>query len=124
METLLWILQGLLAAVFLITGLTKLTQSRARMAAGPMEWAADVTDEQFRAIGAAEVLGAVGLILPEPLDVAPMLTPIAAVGLAATMVVAAVTHARRGEWSRVVAPLVLLALALLVAVGRVGPYSL
>ena len=54
METLLWILQALLAAVFLITGATKLTQPRLRMATGPMEWAADITDDQFRAIGAAE----------------------------------------------------------------------
>jgi uncharacterized membrane protein YphA (DoxX/SURF4 family) len=124
METLLWILQALLAAVFLITGLTKLTQPRVRMAAGAMEWAADVTDNQFRAIGAVEVLGAIGLILPGALDVAPMLTPIAAVGLAATMVVAVVTHARRGEMSRIPAPLILLVMALVVAVARFGPYSL
>jgi uncharacterized membrane protein YphA (DoxX/SURF4 family) len=124
METLLWILQALLGAVFLITGLTKLTQPRVRMAAGPMEWAADVTDNQFRAIGAVEVLGAIGLILPAALDIAPMLTPIAAVGLAATMIVAVVTHLGRGEMSRILAPLILLVMALVVAVARFGPYSL
>jgi uncharacterized membrane protein YphA (DoxX/SURF4 family) len=118
MDTLLWILQALLAAVFLITGATKLTQPRVRMAAGPMEWAEDVTDDQFRAIGAAEVLGAIGLVLPAALDIAPALTPIAAVGLAATMTVALVTHVRRGETSRIVPPLILLVLAWIVAVAR------
>ena len=80
MNTVLWIVQGLLAAVFLATGLTKLTQSRAKMAAGPMRWAADVTDAQFRAIGALEVLGAIGLIVPAALGVAPILTAFAASG--------------------------------------------
>ena len=44
METTLWIVQVLLAVIFLVTGLTKLTQPRAKMAAGPMRWAADVSD--------------------------------------------------------------------------------
>jgi uncharacterized membrane protein YphA (DoxX/SURF4 family) len=120
MSTPLWILQSFLAAVFLLTGLTKLTHSRAKLAAGPMSWAQDVSDDEFRAIGLAEVLGAAGLILPAALGIAHALTPIAAIGLAATMVVAAVTHARRGEWNRLAVPLILLGLALIVAVGRFG----
>ncbi len=48
MNTLLWILQCLLAAVFLTTGATKLIQPRGKLAAGSMSWAEDVTDEQFR----------------------------------------------------------------------------
>jgi hypothetical protein len=39
------------------------TAPRAKMAAGPMKWAADVTDRQFRTIGLLEVLGAIGLIV-------------------------------------------------------------
>ena len=61
MDTVLWIVQILLAGLFLITGLTKLTQPRLKMAAGPMRWAADTTDRRFRAIGLLEVLGALGL---------------------------------------------------------------
>ena len=124
MNTLLWIVQGLLAAVFLVTGLTKLTQSRAKMVAGPMRWAADVTDAQFRAIGALEVLGAVGLIVPAALGVAPILTAFAAVGLVLTMVAAIAIHRRMGETERIAVPLVVLALALVVAVERFGAYSL
>ena len=124
METALWIVQVLLAAVFLVTGATKLTQPRAKMAAGPMSWAQDVTDGQFRAIGLAEVLGAVGLVLPGALDIAPVLTPIAATGLAITMIFAALTHLRLGETSRAVAPLILFLLLAFVAIERFGPHSL
>jgi DoxX-like family len=124
METALWVVQGVLAATFLATGTVKLTRPRRQLAAGMMKWAADVTDAQFRAIGLAEVLGAAGLILPGVLGIATVLTPLAAVGLALTMVGAAVTHLRLGEADRLVVPLALLALCLFVAIMRFGPYSL
>src|SRR5689334_5978409 len=124
MNTALWILQGALAALFLVTGLTKLTQPREKLAAGPMRWAADVTDTQFRAIGLLEVAGAVGLVVPAALGIAPGLTVLAALGLVLTMVGAVATHARYGEISHLAVPLVVLGLALLVAVERIGPHSL
>ena len=120
MNTVLWIVQILLAGLFLITGLTKLTQPRLKMAAGPMRWAADTTDRQFRAIGLLEVLGAMGLILPSALGIAPGLVPLAAVGLALTMVGAIATHVRYKEVVRVGVPVVVLGLALFVAIGYVG----
>ena len=58
METALWTTQLLLAAIFFATGLTKLTQPRAQLAAGPMGWAAELTDVEFRTVGLLEVLGA------------------------------------------------------------------
>jgi uncharacterized membrane protein YphA (DoxX/SURF4 family) len=122
-DTLVWVIQIALAAIFLITGLTKLTQPRRKMAAGPMKWAARVTDRQFRAIGFVEILGAVGLILPAALGIAPLLTPLAAVGLVLTMIGATVTHVRLGETDRLAAPLVVLALALFAAVELFGTYS-
>jgi DoxX-like family len=100
--------------------LTKLSQPRAQLAAGPMGWAADVTDLEFRTVGLLEVLGALGLVLPGALGVAPLLTPLAAVGLAMTMIGAIVTHVRMGETDRLAVPLVLLALTLLVAIARFG----
>lgn len=124
METALWITQALLAAIFLATGLTKLTQPRLKLAAGPMSWAADVTDDQFRAVGLLEVAGALGLIMPAATGVAPLLTPLAAVGLALTMVGAIVTHLRYGESERLAAPIVLFALCLFVAVERFGALTL
>ena len=124
METALWTAQVLLAAIFLATGLTKLTQPRAQMAAGPMGWAAGVSDVEFRAVGLLEVLGALGLVLPGGLGIAPLLTPLAAVGLALTMIGAIATHLRMGETDRLAVPIVLLALTLFVAVERFGPHSL
>ena len=120
MDTALWIVQGLLAAIFLATGTTKLTQPRERLAAGPMGWAADVTDAQFRTIGLLEVFGAAGLVLPGLLGVAPALTGLAALGLALTMVGAIRTHLSMGEADRVAPAAMLLVLALLVAVERLG----
>jgi uncharacterized membrane protein YphA (DoxX/SURF4 family) len=119
MDTGLWIVQALLAAIFLTTGLVKLTQPRAKMAAGPMAWAANVSDREFRTVGLLEVLGAVGVILPAALGIAPKLTAIAAVGLALTMIGAIVTHVRMGETDRLLVPIVLLVLSVLVAVGWV-----
>jgi uncharacterized membrane protein YphA (DoxX/SURF4 family) len=124
METALWIAQALLAVVFVVTGTTKLTQPRAKMAAGPMSWAADVSDGQFRTVGVLELLGAAGLILPGVLHVAPILTPLAAAGLALTMVGAVATHLRLGEANRIGPSLLLLALALFVAIERFGPHQL
>ena len=124
METALWIVQALLAAIFLATGLTKLTVPRAQLAAGPMAWAADVTDPQFRTLGLLEVFGALGLILPGAFGIAPLVTPLAAVGLALTMVGAIVTHVRLGETDRLAAPVLLLALTLFVAIERFGAHSL
>jgi len=120
MNTVLWIVQILLAGLFLITGLTKLTQPRLKMAAGPMRWAADATDRQFRAIGLLEVLGALGLILPGAIGIAPGLLPLAAIGLALTMVGAIATHVRYKEVDRVAVPVVVLGLALFVAIGYAG----
>ena len=119
MDTLLWIVQILLAGLFLITGLTKLTQPRLKMAAGPMRWAADTTDRQFRAIGLLEVLGALGLILPSALGIAAGLPALAAVGLALTMVGAIATHVRYKEVDHVAVPVVVLGLALFVAIRYV-----
>ncbi len=124
MDTTLWILQALLAAIFLVTGLTKLTQPRAKMAAGPMRWAADVTDGQFRLLGALEVLGAAGLIVPAALGIGPILAPLAAVGLVLVMIGAIATHLRFDEANRLAVPIVVLALALFVAIERFGTYSL
>ena len=119
----LWIAQSLLAGIFLATGLIKLTQPRLKMAAGPMGWAADVPDGQFRTIGLLEVVGAVGLI-PGALGIAPGLVPLAALGLALTMIGAIVTHVRYGETGRLAVPIVLLGLALFVAVERLAAHSL
>ena len=84
----------------------------------------DFTDAQIKTIGTLEVLGAIGVVVPAAIGVAPILTPIAACGLALTMVVAAATLIRRGELSHVPLNIVMFALAVFVAIERFGPYAL
>jgi uncharacterized membrane protein len=82
-----------------------------------------VSPTGIRLIGTAEVLGAIGLILPAVTHIAPILVPLAAIGLALTMVGAAVVHARRKEVPNIVVNAALLALAVFVTWHRFGPYS-
>jgi hypothetical protein len=86
-------------------------------------WVEDFNAGTVKAIGALEVLAAVGLVLPAALDIAPVLVRLAAVGLVLIMVGAVITRLRRREAKAMVADLVYLALAGFVAWGRFGPES-
>ena len=123
MNITLWVIAGLLAVAFAGAGAMKLAQPRAKLAASGMPWVEDFSDGQVKGIGALELLGALGLILPAALGIAEILTPLAAAGLALVMVGAIVVHLRRGESKLVGAPLVLALLALFVAIMRFGPNS-
>jgi len=123
MNVVLWIIAGLLAAAFLAAGAMKLGQPKEKLAKSGLAWTEDFSAGQVKAIGAIEVLAAIGLILPAALDIAPVLVPLAALGLVITMIGAAVTHVRRGEMSAITANVVILVLAAVVAWGRFGPYS-
>lgn len=123
MNIALWIIAGLLAAVFLASGASKLFQSTEKLASQGLTWVEDFNAATVQVIGVLEVLAAVGLILPAALGIAPVLVPLAAVGLAALMVGGFITHVRRHEVRGVVMTLVLLALAVVVAWGRFGPGS-
>ena len=123
MNLTIWVLQILLALAFLAAGLTKTTQPRQKLATA-MGWVEDFSDTGVRTIGALEILGALGLLLPAVAGVATVLVPIAAVGLALVMVGAAVTPRRRGELPMIGSNVVLLVLAVVVAWARFGPYHL
>jgi uncharacterized membrane protein YphA (DoxX/SURF4 family) len=118
MEIVLWILQGLLAAMFLMAGMMKLVKNKEKFVAGNMAWAADFKPNTLKLIGALEVLGAVGVVLPMLLDIYPILTAWAAAGLALTMVGAFSVHMKRKETPQMMMNLLLLAMALVVAVAR------
>jgi uncharacterized membrane protein YphA (DoxX/SURF4 family) len=124
MNVFLWVVAGILAAFFLAAGATKLTQGREKLLANPnMKWVEDFSAGTVKLIGTAEVLGAIGLILPAALDIAPILTPLAATGLAVIMIGAIITHARRKEPQPILINTVVLILAALVAIFRFGPNS-
>ncbi|MPN45050.1 hypothetical protein SDC9_192617 [bioreactor metagenome] len=83
-----------------------------------MSWVNEFSPVQIRLIGTAEILGALGLILPGVTGILPILTPIAAAALVVLMLGALYTHVRLKEFDKVNAPIVPLILALLVAIGR------
>jgi uncharacterized membrane protein YphA (DoxX/SURF4 family) len=123
MNVVLWIIAGLLAAAFLAAGAMKLAQPKEKLAAAGMAWTEDFSPVMIKLIGGLEVLAAIGLILPAVLGIAPVLVPLAALGLVAIMIGAAITHVRRGETPMIGVNLVLLALAAVVVWGRFGSYS-
>ena len=117
MNIVLWIVQVLLALAFGFFGFTHLTQPVAEIAK-MAAWAGAVPAGLVRIIGVAELLGAVGLILPALTKIQPRLTFFAALGLVAIMVLAAITHVTRGELPFIGINVVLGGLAGLVAYGR------
>ncbi|MBP8532709.1 DoxX family protein [Streptomyces sp. MK37H] len=124
MNVTLWAVAALPALVFLGAGAAKLAQSKEKLLASPsMGWAEDFSPGVIKTIGLLEALGAIGLILPAAVDIAPALVPLAASGLALIMFGAAITHSRRGEAQSAAVNAVLLALTVFVAWGRFGPHS-
>lgn len=118
MDVTLWIVAGILAAVSFMAGMTKAIQPHQKLVRS-MAWAEDFTPSTVKLIGVLEMLGAIGLVVPPLLEVAPILAPVAASWLAVTMIAAAVTHARRrGEGRYIMTNLVLMAMAALVAIER------
>jgi uncharacterized membrane protein YphA (DoxX/SURF4 family) len=88
------------------------------LAGSGQAWVEPFSRPMIKLIGAVEVLGAAGLILPRALDSAPVLTPLAALGLVVVMLGALVTHGRRREFPNAAFNVVLAALALVVAIRR------
>ncbi|WP_406729643.1 DoxX family protein [Streptomyces sp. GD-15H] len=125
MNLALWITAGLLAAVCL-AGSAKMFVPKEKMAGmggTATQWVEDFSPGALKAIGALELLAAVGLVLPAVLDVAPVLVPLAATGLVLLFVGAVTTRLRRGERMTITGDLIYLALAVFVAWGRFGPES-
>lgn len=118
MNLALWVTQGLLAAIFAGTGMNKLVRPKEKLLEAGLNSLAPYPPPLLRSLGAIELLGAIGLILPWLTGIAPVLTPLAALGLAVIMVGAVNAHRRLGERQLVFTVLVLLLACLFVAVGR------
>ena len=113
MTVALWIVQALLALLFLFTGGMKLVLPLEKMT-GPLP----LPGLFLRSIGVAEVLGALGLILPGLLRIRPGLTPLAAAGLVIIMIGATVIGLAVGDFTMMLIPLVVGLLSAFVAFGR------
>ena len=109
----LWIVQGLLAALFLFAGGAKLVLPLDQMT-GPVA----LPGWFLRFLGVAEVLGAFGLVLPGLLRIRPGLTPLAAAGLVIIMIGATVITLVGGMVAMALMNLVVALLAAFVAYGR------
>ena len=116
-NTIIWIVQILVGLAFLMAGMMKATQPKEKLAE-KMEWVEDFSPNTIKAIGVLEVAGGLGVVFPWLLNILPILTPIAGVGLVLTMIGAMLTHLRLKEYPKVIANIVLLALAAFVAYGR------
>ncbi len=110
---LLWIIQGLLAIVFMFAGVMKFV-----MPIEEMTKQVPLPGLFLRFIGVAEVLGAIGLILPGLLRIRPDLTPLAAAGLAIITVGATVVTLMIGGGVTALFPLVVALLSAFVAYSR------
>lgn len=122
MNVFLWILQIFLAAAFLMAGTLKATQPKEKLAP-KMPWVNDFSAGVVKLVGVSQIAGALGLILPALTGITVILTPLAASGLALIMVLAAIYHVRKGEYSKIGVNALFLVLAVIVAWGRFGPYA-
>ncbi len=113
-----WIVSGVLALAYLGSGGMKAFRPLSALAE-PMPYTKDLPAWVTRAIGVAEVLGAIGLIVPVLTGILPILTPIAASGLALIQLAAIIFHFVRKEAEpRLLVNVLLLAAALFVAIAR------
>ena len=122
MNIVLWIVQGLLAAMYGMAGSMKLFQTS--KAKEQMSWAKNRSDGFVRFVGISELLGALGLTLPLLTGILPWLTPLAAIGLTLIQLLAIFTeHLPKKEYNVLPANILLLLLSIFVLVGRWALFS-
>lgn len=119
MNIALWIVAGLLALAFLLAGIMKAFRPVESLKKN-MTWVADVPTPFVRFIGIAEILAAIGLILPAVTGIQQWLVAAAAGGLVIVMLGAVILHSGRKEWQNIGGNVLLLLLAAFIVVGRVA----
>ncbi|WP_276369678.1 DoxX family protein [Chryseolinea sp. H1M3-3] len=117
MNTILWIAQSLLAAMFTSGGLLKIFVPKEKMIA-KQPFVQDYSSIQIRLIGLAEILGAIGIIVPFATGIMPILTPIAAMGLCTIMILAIRIHVQTKETAKVVIIVAMVIITSFIAYAR------
>ena len=115
----LWTAAALLAGLYTFSGLMKATRPIAALAQ-MMKWPGDYPAAFVRFIGAVDVLGGLGVVLPLATGILAWLSPLAAICLVLLQVLAIGFHLKRGEMQILPVNVVLLLLAAFVAWGRAG----
>ena len=117
MNIALWTAQGLLVTVYLMAGILKTFQTA--KAREQLPWAKNRSDGFVRFIGSAELLGALGLILPLVTGILPWLTVFAAIGLTLIQLLAIfMEHLPKKEYNIIPVNAVFIALSVFVVLGR------
>jgi putative oxidoreductase len=117
MNIALWVAQILLAAMFGMAGIMKTFQTA--KAKEQLPWAKDRSDGFVRFVGASELLGALGLVLPLLTGILPWMTVLAAAGLLLIQLLAIFTeHLPKKEYKVIPINLVLIAISVFIVVGR------
>jgi putative oxidoreductase len=116
MNVLLWVLQILLGVYFIAIGVMHFIIPPGLPA--QMSWMYDLSPALHAISGTAEILGGLGLILPGLTKIQTRLTPLAGLGLAIVMILAAVYHLSRGEMQNIGLNLLVAAVVGFVAYGR------
>lgn len=107
-----WILQGIMAAMFLMAGFMK-SFTPVEQLPENLSWGKEMPG-LLRFVGISELLGAIGLILPSLLRIAPFLSVLAATGFSIIMILAAGFHTMRNEYHMIPVNLVLLLISLVI----------
>lgn len=113
----LWVVQVLLAVMFLMSGIMKATMPIEKLSA-MMPWTGSVPSAMVRFIGIAELLGGIGLLLPSLLRIKPQLTVWAAVGLVTILLLSIPFHISRDETPMIGMNAMFMLLAVFVVWGR------
>lgn len=117
MNTILWIIQGLLAAFFIMPGLGKITGSKEKhIADGHLK--ANNSIMPIRILGVLELLGCIGIIAPWLTGVTPILTPITAVCFCIIMAAGMFVHTKKQEYKMLPMLIVVFLLSVVVAYFR------
>ncbi len=114
----IWAAQIALAGLYGMAVYMHILMSPAELAKMGAVWVETAPLWIVRAIGYAELVGIIGLILPAATRIRPSLTPLAAVGLLIIQILAVAFHLYRGEFEALPFNLIYGALAVLVIWGR------
>ena len=120
MNTILWILQSLMALTFLIPGMFKLILSEQQLVAKGLTGVEGLPLPLIRFIGVSEIMGAIGIILPVLLNILPLLTVVSAIGLALIMIPAALISYKRHEYKKIFINAIIFCICIFIAYGRIA----
>ena len=119
MNIILWILQILMAILFIYSGICKSMFDIPALVAKGQTGVEKLSIPFVRFIGVSEILGAIGLVFPLLLHIAPNLTAISAICLGFIMVPASVIHYLRTEYKTVIGNCTVLVICLFIVYGRI-----